>query len=231
MPSSVAVLPGMERDVRTLDKLFDGVNGTFDDAHIWLCPFTGGGGGRPNVIYVWFDAPICLSLVRVWNYAKTAHRGTCDLQLYLDDLLLFDGYLKRSLEPNDAAGAAAAGEVAVQSIVLSASDEAVAREEKFLPRLSGSEQDVLFIDERRVVSQPTVSSAQYPATRPMTSNAGHRPAPIGMALAAAASAAAAGLSAAAVMGMGMGVSSGGAGGAPVVLDHSRRPNPSAAGAP
>jgi hypothetical protein len=29
----------MESDVRTIDKLFDGVNLSFEDTHMWLAPF------------------------------------------------------------------------------------------------------------------------------------------------------------------------------------------------
>ena len=62
---------------RQLDKLFDGVNDTLDDSHMWLAPLvlkTGLGGGM-NELYIVFDSPISLSLLRVWNYAKTPTRG------------------------------------------------------------------------------------------------------------------------------------------------------------
>lgn len=38
-PSSIATLPQMQRDPRTVDKLIDGVNATYDDRHMWLAPF------------------------------------------------------------------------------------------------------------------------------------------------------------------------------------------------
>jgi hypothetical protein len=62
---------------RQLDKLFDGVNDTLDDSHMWLAPLvlkTGLGGGM-NELYIVFDSPMSLSLLRVWNYAKTPTRG------------------------------------------------------------------------------------------------------------------------------------------------------------
>ena len=41
-PRSVADLPGNQGDVRTPDKLVDGVNNTYDDRHMWLTPWTPG---------------------------------------------------------------------------------------------------------------------------------------------------------------------------------------------
>lgn len=37
-PECVNILEGSERDVRTPDKLIDGVNDTFDGRHMWLAP-------------------------------------------------------------------------------------------------------------------------------------------------------------------------------------------------
>lgn len=69
-------------DCRTLDKLYDGVNNTVDDSHMWLAPIergrcahcrrvagmtrmTCGGERRPNIIFVYFDEPVTLSLIKV----------------------------------------------------------------------------------------------------------------------------------------------------------------------
>jgi hypothetical protein len=44
---------------------------------MWLAPLvlkTGLGGGM-NELYIVFDSPMSLSLLRVWNYAKTPTRG------------------------------------------------------------------------------------------------------------------------------------------------------------
>jgi hypothetical protein len=64
--------------LRQLDKLFDGVNETLDDMHMWLAPLvpkTGAGLSGMNELYIVFDEPVSLSLLRVWNYAKTPARG------------------------------------------------------------------------------------------------------------------------------------------------------------
>jgi len=42
VPDSVQLLPGMSNDVRTLDKLWDGHNSTFDDRNMWLVPYSPG---------------------------------------------------------------------------------------------------------------------------------------------------------------------------------------------
>ena len=41
-PESVNVLEGSARDVRTPDKLIDGVNETLDGRHMWLAPILPG---------------------------------------------------------------------------------------------------------------------------------------------------------------------------------------------
>jgi hypothetical protein len=54
-------------DARTLDKLYDGVNDTYDDKHMWLAPFTI---GEPNTVFIIFDYPVTLSMVKVlWRAA------------------------------------------------------------------------------------------------------------------------------------------------------------------
>jgi hypothetical protein len=101
-------------DARVPGNLFDGCN---DDAlHAWLAPFThslrgatrtnprsgggggGGGGGGPlasypldNTLYVHFDEPKCLSMVKIWNYRKHSLRGVREFELWIDGLLCYQG--------------------------------------------------------------------------------------------------------------------------------------------
>jgi DUF1365 family protein len=41
-PKDMNSIPGYGSDYRTLDKLFDRVNNTIDDHHMWLIPFNKG---------------------------------------------------------------------------------------------------------------------------------------------------------------------------------------------
>jgi hypothetical protein len=71
-PESVNVLPGVKGDLRTIDKLVDGVYDSRDGRHMWLAPIL------PHVVnrvYVTFDRPCTVSQLRLWNYAKTPSRG------------------------------------------------------------------------------------------------------------------------------------------------------------
>ena len=41
-PNNVNDLPGVQNDVRTVEKLVDGVHNTQDGAHMWLAPILPG---------------------------------------------------------------------------------------------------------------------------------------------------------------------------------------------
>lgn len=71
-PESVNVLPGVSGDIRTPEKLIDGINEGTDGSHAWLAPII------PkclNRIYIVFDQPITISVIKLWNYHKTPSRG------------------------------------------------------------------------------------------------------------------------------------------------------------
>lgn len=74
-------------------NLIDGVNNTFDDTHMFLAPFTP---GQPNYIYVAFEHPVTLGCLRVWNYSKTPERGVDDFELFVDDVLIYKGHLRKA---------------------------------------------------------------------------------------------------------------------------------------
>ncbi|KAJ8871960.1 hypothetical protein PR048_028300 [Dryococelus australis] len=48
-PDSVNILEGVDNDVRTPEKLIDGVNDTFDGQHMWLAPIL------PNQVFLFFS--------------------------------------------------------------------------------------------------------------------------------------------------------------------------------
>lgn len=98
-PSSVNAIPGQENDSRIVENLIDGVNETYDDRHMWLTPCTAINKANLeykkkksppfNVVYLIFEKPISISCINFWNYSKTPNRGVREVEIFLDENIIY----------------------------------------------------------------------------------------------------------------------------------------------
>ncbi|CAH1968947.1 unnamed protein product [Acanthoscelides obtectus] len=91
-PESANILPNVEGDVRTPDKLIDGINEDHSGMHSWLAPIIP---RHLNRIYFVMDSPVCVSYIKFCNYSKTIARGAKDFGVLIDDLLICTGSLRK----------------------------------------------------------------------------------------------------------------------------------------
>jgi protein JBTS26 len=157
-PSSVRDISGMNEDVRTPDKLIDGVCNTKDDRHMWLAPFQTPGtyfnlhGGQPNEVSIIFDKKVCIGYIRIWNYGKTPTRAVKEYGVLIDDSIVYKGYLRQT----------------GSSVVLFTGDPAVAqRVVDQVYRYEGDKVNVIQYNEGKLVGG--LEQHKIMAERPMTS--------------------------------------------------------------
>jgi protein JBTS26 len=88
-------LPGHEDDPRTVDNLVNGENETWDDKNMWLAPYLlerrdeGIYKTYRNEIIINFDLPQIISCIKFWNYTKTPERGAREIEIHVDDTIIF----------------------------------------------------------------------------------------------------------------------------------------------
>jgi len=171
--ASVADLTDCPGDPRTPDKLVDGVNETSDDRHMWLAPFSR---GTPNTLYLIFDHPITLSLIKIWNYQKTPGRGVRELQVCIDDVLVYKGHVRKAAADTSHPGASSQGG---QSILFTVDRRVVAREREnvYVHYQAAESRDELVLIDSAMAGDPDNAggdNAPPTAMRPGTSVHPHR---------------------------------------------------------
>ncbi|EFA83430.1 hypothetical protein PPL_03577 [Heterostelium album PN500] len=137
---------------QTLSRLFDGINSGFDEKHAWcthaLYPYDRSSTGLiPISICLYFDYPISLSMVKIWNYSRVPTRGVEEFAMYIDDLLLFKGKLSPS--PTYPSTSVDNNHDFSQTILFSHNSEHLQKEKIY--RFTGSKQKVNFINNNNSV--------------------------------------------------------------------------------
>jgi hypothetical protein len=85
IPRDVTVLPPLSKDKRILANLVNQPHNTYNDAQMWLAPFTPGLTNNIFIIFerFYFDVfvsknfvyrPQYVSMMKIWNYSKTPSR-------------------------------------------------------------------------------------------------------------------------------------------------------------
>ncbi|XP_078728825.1 katanin-interacting protein isoform X1 [Lampetra fluviatilis] len=164
-PDSVNVLDRVSGDVRTPDKLLDGVTDGGDGRQAWLAPVLP---GLVNRVYVMFDCPTTVSMIKLWNYSKTPQRGVKEFGLLVDDLLVYNGVLDAVSQAARGILPTCTGPTPYHTILFTDSADVLRRERHTVLRNRAEEQEVSLLNDNRILQSSKKTSSVDQALRPKT---------------------------------------------------------------
>lgn len=156
VPGSISdEIPDGRGDPRTLDKLIDGVVDVHDGTHSWLAPFIP---GQPNYLYIIFEEPVAISMIKIWNYSKTQLRGVQEMEVHADDILIYKGFLRQARSD---------GHEYAQSILFTNDSQVYEREKRNIYTHGNQELDILLWNNGQgtVMSRPQQSGSSRPSVQ------------------------------------------------------------------
>lgn len=127
---------------------------------MWLSPYHLN--NEDNMIVIYFDEPITLSYIKIWNYSKTPNRGVREFQILLDDMLIYRGILREAPSYEEATGnGKREPDDFCQTILFTNDNEIIEREAK---NVYLGEENVIFIDNNTSMNEKKEGRINRPTT-------------------------------------------------------------------